>query len=88
MTLARWLALAASPSFGLMTVANLIVGDPVSNTLCSATGVPSFGGMTTMYALMCLFHTQPWLRLISSGQATFQLKNRVDRDLSRTVTSR
>jgi hypothetical protein len=34
--------------------------------LCSAAGMAPFGGMTAMYALMSLFHAQPWLRLVEA----------------------
>lgn len=70
MTFARWLALAASPSFALMMVASVMEGDTMSNTLCSTNGVSALSGMAKMYALMSLFHTPPWLRLISAYRST------------------
>ena len=54
-----WLALAASPTFGLM--AWIAANDASPVALCASAS--SIGGMTTMYVLMSLFHVSPWLKL-------------------------
>jgi hypothetical protein len=59
---ARWLSLAAAPTFAIMAV--IAAGAP-SDMLCAATQGPiSLQGMVPMYALMCAFHLAPWLRLV------------------------
>jgi hypothetical protein len=58
---ARWLGLAASPTFALMAwmAANNV--PPIA--LCSpGSSILPIDRMTTMYALMSLFHLSPWLR--------------------------
>jgi hypothetical protein len=61
---ARLLSLAATPTFALMALLTgaLDVGPPV----CSAApqGLP-LNGMVVMYLLMGVFHSAPWLKLIS-----------------------
>ena len=56
---ARWLALAAAPTFALMALASAAHPAPA---ICAMAGGPS-GGMTAMYGLMALFHLSPWLTL-------------------------
>jgi hypothetical protein len=61
---AKWLALAAAPTFVLMALwTGLSAGH--ANMLCMgmADG-SSFSGMTPMYVLMGVFHAGPWLKLI------------------------
>ncbi len=63
---AKWLALAAAPTFALMTLwTAFLSGQP--DTLCMAMqGSSSTSGMTVMYLLMSVFHAAPWLKLIAS----------------------
>jgi hypothetical protein len=62
---ARWLGLAAAPTFALMALWTALAGG-TPDVLCMAMqGTPPFGGMTVMYLLMSAFHLTPWLRLIS-----------------------
>ncbi|MBR1205847.1 hypothetical protein JQ562_32370 [Bradyrhizobium sp. AUGA SZCCT0051] len=58
---ARWLSLAAAPTFaGMALVAALAPADMI----CGAMQGPlSLQGMVPMYALMSAFHLAPWLRL-------------------------
>lgn len=57
---ARWLALAATPSFAAM--AWITAASPA---LClSAPGPLPLDSMAMMYLLMALFHLPPWLRLL------------------------
>jgi len=70
MSAARWLALAASPSFASMAVVSAMGGGDPAAILCSAaSGAGPFGGMAVMYALMSLFHAPAWLRLLEEQRA-------------------
>jgi hypothetical protein len=51
--IARWLQLAAAPTFAITAVLTGILGGSVS------------GGMVPMYMLMAVFNVAPWLELIS-----------------------
>ncbi len=59
----RWLAMAAAPSFALMTV--LSAYGATGDMICSAHDSPMLGGMVPMYLLMSLFHCGPWLKLLA-----------------------
>jgi hypothetical protein len=62
---ADWLCLAAAPTFAIMTLLTAFDGD--ADTICSAAQDASpFSGMAVMYALMGIFHSAQWLRLIAS----------------------
>lgn len=61
---ARWLALAATPTFAGMAVLNGLDQVRAGAMFCGpAPSLP--GGMALMYALMGAFHLGPWLRLTS-----------------------
>jgi hypothetical protein len=62
--LAKWLGLAASPTFAAMALLTSVGNAPMV-AICS--GMPGFplGGMVPMYLLMSVFHATPWLRLIA-----------------------
>jgi hypothetical protein len=61
-----WLGLAAAPTFALMALWNGISRDGPIDMLCStAHGASPLSGMAVMYALMSVFHSGPWLRLIA-----------------------
>jgi hypothetical protein len=61
---ARWLALAASPTFALM--ARIAANDAPPIAFCSlSSSILPINGMTAMYVLMSLFHLSPWLKLAS-----------------------
>lgn len=61
---ARWLSLAAAPTFGLMALVTALQGPGAAVLVCSAMPAGSpVGGMTLMYGLMSAFHLGPWLRL-------------------------
>ena len=59
----RWLAMAAAPSFALMTV--LSAYGTAGDMICSAHDGSMLGGMVPMYLLMSLFHCGPWLKLLA-----------------------
>ena len=61
---AKWLRLAAAPTFAVMALLTAGFGGGAMERLCSAGPFP-LGGMVIMYGLMSLFHSPPWLRLIS-----------------------
>jgi hypothetical protein len=61
-----WLGLAATPAFATMALVTAAQGGP-GDILCSAAhGSSPLSGMVPMYALMSIFHSAPWLRLVSS----------------------
>jgi hypothetical protein len=62
--LAKWLGLAATPTFAIMALLTAVLGSP-ADTLCAAGHGPMLGGMVPMYLLMSAFHSAAWLRLIS-----------------------
>lgn len=58
---ARWLSLAAAPTFAVMA---LVAALAPAEMICGAMQGPfSLQGMVPMYALMSAFHLAPWLRL-------------------------
>ncbi|MHC2437460.1 hypothetical protein [Bradyrhizobium sp. USDA 4451] len=60
-TAARWLSLAAAPTFAVMA---LVAAMAPADMICGAMQGPlSLQGMVPMYALMSAFHLAPWLRL-------------------------
>ena len=69
---ARWLSLAAAPTFAAMALLTASQeGGP--GMLCAPDVSPLTGpltGMTAMYGLMAAFHAAPWLRLLGRGKAT------------------
>ena len=65
---ARWLALAAAPTFAVMALVTGLQAAGSGVMLCSATpGRSPVDGMVVMYLLMSGFHVAPWLRR-SSGR--------------------
>jgi hypothetical protein len=63
--MAKWLRLAAAPTFAIMALLAIAFDSSAPNGLCSATGSLWPGGMAPMYLLMGVFHLAPWLKLIS-----------------------
>ncbi|RTM13026.1 MAG: hypothetical protein EKK33_13535 [Bradyrhizobiaceae bacterium] len=62
--LARWLALAATPTFAIMAVLTAVIGAP-ADMPCGAGQGSLLGGMVPMYLLMSAFHSAAWLRWIA-----------------------
>lgn len=62
--LARWLALAATPTFAIMAVLTAVLGGP-ADMLCATGHASVLGGMVPMYLLMSAFNSATWLRLIA-----------------------
>ena len=61
--LARWLALAATPTFAVMAV--LTASGGPADMLCGAGQGSLLGGMVPMYLLMSAFHAAAWLKLMA-----------------------
>ncbi|HEY3892417.1 MAG TPA: hypothetical protein VGM00_10695 [Bradyrhizobium sp.] len=61
--LAKWLGLAAAPTFAIMALLKGLGGSPMDSLCSSGHGVP-LDGMVTMYLLMSAFHSPLWLKLI------------------------
>jgi predicted NBD/HSP70 family sugar kinase len=67
LVVARWLGLAAAPTFAIMALLTVVIGGGAPDMLCSAgRDASSLSGMVPMYLLMSAFHSAAWLRLISS----------------------
>ena len=66
---ADWLSLAAAPTFAIMALVTGVLGGGMPEMPCSAAQDASpLSGMIPMYLLMTVFHSAPWLRLVSSRQ--------------------
>jgi hypothetical protein len=63
--IARWLCLAAMPTFAIMALLTGVLGGGSMDMLCSARHGSPLSGMVPMYLLMSAFHSSPWLKLIS-----------------------
>jgi hypothetical protein len=61
-----WLGLAAAPTFALMALWTAMASGQPDILCTSMHDASSLNGMAPMYALMCLFHSAPWLKFISS----------------------
>jgi hypothetical protein len=67
---ADWLCLAAAPTFALMALLTAILGGGSPDMLCSsAQDASPLTGMVSMYLLMSVFHSAPWLKLIPNRRS-------------------
>jgi hypothetical protein len=66
---AKWLSFAAAPTFTIMALLTIGLDNSLPNAFCAAAGSFWPGGMAPMYVLMAVFHSAPWLKLISRGNA-------------------
>ena len=67
----NWLHLAAAPTFAVMALVTAVLGDGSIGMLCSGgPDAPPLTGMVSMYVLMSVFHSAPWLRLIGTRAIT------------------
>lgn len=72
--LARWLALAATPTFAIMAVLTAMISGGSADMLCAAGHGSLLGGMVPMYLLMSAFHSAAWLRLVAERQGKSSLR--------------
>jgi hypothetical protein len=70
--IAKWLCLAATPTFAIMALMTGVLGAGPMDMPCSAGHGSPLSGMAPMYMLMSAFHSAPWLRLISSRRSDAQ----------------
>ena len=65
--IAKWLGLAAAPTFAIMALLTGVLGDGKMAMMCATAPDPSsLGGMVPMYLLMSAFHFAPWLKLMAN----------------------
>src|SRR5271169_1575395 len=64
----NFLGLAAAPTFAIMALLTGVVGSPKDLVCSAAHDVSTLTGMVAMYLLMSIFHSPPWLKLISGRQ--------------------
>jgi hypothetical protein len=62
--IAKWLHLAATPTFAVMALLTSGLGGGATEFVCSAAHGSRLDGMTAMYLLMSGFHAAPWLKLV------------------------
>ena len=74
----RWLHFAAAPAFALMALVTAASDGNAPMALCAGGASFGIGGMAPMYALMAVFHSTPWLKLLSrrGGMTLFAMFNR------------
>lgn len=64
---AGWLGLAAAPAFAIMALLTALLDGGPMEAICSTEHGSPLSGMVSMYLLMSIFHSTPWLRLGSGG---------------------
>jgi hypothetical protein len=67
--IAKWLCLAATPTFAIMALMTGVLGAGPMDMLCSAGHGSALTGMVPMYMLMSAFHSAPWLKRISGRRS-------------------
>ena len=67
---ADWLCLAAAPTFAIMALLTGLLGGAMPDMPCpAAKDALALNGMIPMYLLMSVFHSAPWLKLVSSRRS-------------------
>lgn len=67
---AKWLSLAAAPTFAVMALLTAIAGDGADILCAAALNASPPTGMLAMYVLMSVFHTPPWLKLLARSDVS------------------
>jgi hypothetical protein len=67
--IAEWLSLAATPTFAIMALQTGVLDGGPAEMLCSTAHSSPLSGMVLMYLLMSVFHSSPWLKLMSCRRA-------------------
>lgn len=65
-----WISLAAAPTFAVMALLTSMLGGEAPKMLCSAAHASPLSGMIPMYLLMSVFHSAPWLNLMSRRKSS------------------
>ena len=65
----NWLRLAAAPTFAIMALVSAVDGGSKDMICSMAQDASPLTGMVAMYVLMSIFHSLPWLKLISSWRS-------------------
>ena len=63
--IAKWLCLAATPTFAIMALITGVLGGGPVDMLCSTGHGSPLTGMVPMYMLMSAFQLAPWLKPLS-----------------------
>ncbi len=75
--MAKWLGLAAAPTFAIMALLTGMPGGGNMAMMCASAPDPaSLGGMVPMYLLMSAFHSAPWLRLMGRASSMRRIGRR------------
>ncbi len=70
-TLSKFLRLAVAPTCAIMAVSTVALDHHLPNAICSAAAGSWLSGMAPMYSLMAIFHSAPWLKMLSrQGRVT------------------
>jgi hypothetical protein len=63
------LSLAPAPTFALMALLTYVAGGDADMMRSAVHDVSPLSGMVPMYMLMSVFHSAPWVKLISSRRS-------------------
>jgi hypothetical protein len=67
------LSLAPTPTFALLGLLSAAQEGSLESVICSAGhGSSMLTGMVSMYLLMSVFHSAPWIRMIAQRRRTMQ----------------
>lgn len=66
----RFLSLAPTPTFALLALLSSSQESSLQSLICSAGHSSPMTGMVSMYLLMSVFHSAPWIRMITHRSHT------------------